>query len=341
MRLSPTPFRCFAMVTLAAGFTALEVAADDRPAGADPTPLSLAQTIELPMLTGGMNHLAADATRSRFFITVPGARQTVVIDLKGGKVLRTLSGPAAAACFVPDLDLLCVAGDQEVSFYHGPSLTQTGKLNLHSRLDEMRYAHKEHRLYVGMMDPNKPGIAVIDVPRRKLLAALPLPAKPQGFVVESAGTRIYANTPAAGQVTVVDRKARTVVANWKLTMARSNYPIALDEKNHRLFVGCRRPPRLLVLDASSGKMVATVNIGGDADDMSFDPLGQRVYVACGDGVITSLRQAGPDHYDRLGDTATAPGTRNSLFVARLRTFFVAVPQHGRTPAQLRAYQPRK
>src|SRR5690242_4860584 len=69
MRLSLTPFRCFAVVTLVAGFTALHVAADDRLAGTDPAPLSLARTIALPMITGGMNHLAADAARSRFFVT--------------------------------------------------------------------------------------------------------------------------------------------------------------------------------------------------------------------------------------------------------------------------------
>jgi DNA-binding beta-propeller fold protein YncE len=62
-----------------------------------------------------------------------------------------------------------------------------------------------------------------------------------------------------------------VVAEWKLPEAQGNYPIALNESSHHLFVGCRRPTEVLVLDTASGKPIASVPTGGDADDMSFDP----------------------------------------------------------------------
>jgi DNA-binding beta-propeller fold protein YncE len=193
-------------------------------------------------------------------------------------------------------------------------------------------------LYVGMMDADKAGIAVIDIPGRKSLARLKLPAKPQGFVVEEEGARIYANTPGANQVTVLDRRTRAIVAEWRLTEAQSNYPIALDEKNHRLFVACRRPARLLVLDTASGKTVASIETGGDADDMSFDPASKRIYLACGDGVITTIQQVDADQYRKLPDTPTAEGARNSLFAAKLRTLYLAVPRQGNTATQLRGYQ---
>src|SRR6476469_7477377 len=69
---------------------------------------------------------------------------------------------------------------------------------------------------------------IIDLANRKLLGEVKLPAKPQGFAVERGGSRIFANTPQAGQVTVLDRKAQTVVGAWKLGKVRGNYPIALD-----------------------------------------------------------------------------------------------------------------
>jgi DNA-binding beta-propeller fold protein YncE len=303
-------------------------------------PLVLVQTVALPEITGGMNHLAVDAKRQRFFITAPGESKVVVVDLKTGKALWTLAGPAAAARFLPDLDLLCVAGGHSVSLYDGPSLKPSGTVNLDSALDELQYDAREKRLYVGMMDAEKPGIGVIDVPGRELLARLKLPGKPQGFVLEENGVRIYANTPAAKQVTVLDRNTRAVAAEWKLPEAQSNYPIALDETNQRLFVGCRKPARLLVLDTASGKTLASVETGGDADDMSFDPANKRIYIACGDGVITTVREMDADHYRKLPDTPTARGARNSLLAEDLKTLYLAVLARGSTPAELRAYQAR-
>jgi hypothetical protein len=329
--------RFFAFCVLSKGIVATACAAADQPVEAKSAPLSLIQTIQLPQIMDGMNHLAVDEKRDRFFVTAPREKQVVVVDLKQGKPLRTLAGPATAARFVPDLDQLCVSGGGAVTFYDGASLTPVGKVDLGSGLDELDYAANEKRLYVGMMDADKAGIAVIDMPGRKLLARLKLPAKPQGFVVEVDGTRIYANTPGAKQVTVLDRTSRAVVAEWKLTEAQANYPIALDEKNRRLFVGCRKPARLLVLDTASGKTVASLETGGDADDMSFDPAGKRIYLACGDRVITTIQQVNADQYRKLPDTPTAEGARNSLFVAKRKTFYLAVPRQGNTATQLRGY----
>ena len=316
-------------------------AADANLLSSEESPLTLTQTIPLPELKGGTNHLAADAKRGRFFVTAPGERKVVVIDLKAGKVLRVLADvPASAACFIPDQDQLCLSGGGGVTFYDGGTLAATGKVDLHSTVDELRYDAKEKRLYAGLMDADKPGIGVIDVPNRKLLASLKLPAKPQGFVLEQNGTRIYANTPGAQQVTVVDRQEHTIVGEWKLTEAQSNYPIALDERNRRLFVGCRRPPRLVVLDSTTGAPVASVETGGDADDMSFDTTLGRIYLAGGTGVITAVQQVDADHYRKLRDTPTQRGARNALFVPELKAFYLAIPHDGDMPAELRAYQAR-
>src|SRR3954470_19390987 len=131
-------------------------------------PLELVQTIALPDVTGGMNHLDADAKRQRFFVTAPGQQKVVVVDLRAGKVLRVLEVPAAAARFIPDADELCVAGHSVITFFDGNSLVPIGKVDLGSSVDELQYDATEKRLYVGVMDGEKPSIALIDVPARKL-----------------------------------------------------------------------------------------------------------------------------------------------------------------------------
>jgi hypothetical protein len=333
--LSPGASRPLVAITAVSCFLVSWAAAADD---VKTIPLSLTQTIALPQIKAGMNHLAADAKRGRFFVTVPRDRVSVVVDLKAGRPLQTLAGPSVAACFLPDLDRLCVSGHGVVAFYDGDSLTPAGKVDVDGDLDELQYDAGKKRLCVGMMDTDKAGIAVIDVPGRKLVAKLKLPAKPQGFVVGSKADRIYVNTPGAEQVTVLDGRTGTIVGEWKLTGAQANYPVALDEKNHRLFVGCRKPARMLVLDTGTGKTVAGIDTGGDADDMSFDPGSRHVYLACGSGVITTIEQVDADHYRKLSDTSTAEDARNSLFVPALKTFYLAVPRQGDRPTELRAYR---
>jgi hypothetical protein len=314
-------------------------AADGASASTPAGSLELTKTIPLPQLRDGFNHLAADAKRGRFYVTAPGERKLAVVDLKAGRVLRVLNEvPASAAKYLSDLDVVCLSGGGGVTFLNGESLTALGRVELHTAVDELQYDAKEHRLLAGVMDAAKPGIAVIDAATRQLNDTISLPAKPQGVVLEENGPHLYANTPAAQQVTVVDRKKRAIVAQWKLKDAKSNYPIALDGTNHRLFVGCRRPPCLLVLDTASGNSIAKIETGGDADDMSFDATEKRIYLACGDGVISAISQTDADHYRKLPDVPTVEDARNSLFVPELKTFFLAVPPHDGKPAELRAYQ---
>src|SRR5438552_7799654 len=285
-----------------------------RPAGAAnpqrseqaPPRLSLVQTIPLPQITGGMNHFDADAKRERFFLTGTSDKQVLVIDLKNGKVLRTIAtafSPAAAR-YAPDLNLLCISGGGGVSLDDGDSFEPLAKIELASAVDELQYEPQSHKLYAGIQDSAAPAIGVIDLSAHKLLTKIKLPKSAQGFVLEERGARLFANTPGADQVTVIDRDKQVVVAEWKLTEAQSNFPAALDEKNHRLFVGCRRPARLLVFDPWSGKAIASAEIGEDTDDMSFDPATRRIYLACGGNALSvsdryhmwALRTLPPDHF---------------------------------------------
>jgi hypothetical protein len=314
--------------------------ATPTPTNAQPAkpPLSLAQTISLPQVTGGMNHFAADAKRGRFFFTATTDKTLFVIDLDSGKVISTITGYSPAATrFAPDLDVLCVSGAKAVTFYDGDSYHELGRVELNSSVDEMQYDPKTHRLYAGLQDRAAPGIAVIDVSDRKLLTKIKLPSPPQGFVIDGAGAKLYANTPGAKQVTIVDCQNQAVLSEWKLSEAVSNFPAALDEKNHRLLIGCRKPSRMLAIDIDSGKTVASAEIGEDTDDMSFDPVARCAYLACGSGVISVIQQIDADQYRALPNIPTGDGARNSLFIAERKGFYVGVPKQKDTPTQLRCY----
>jgi hypothetical protein len=110
--------------------------------------------------------------------------------------------------------------------------------------------------------------------------------------------------------------------------------MALDETNHRLFVGCRRPPRLLVLDTGTGREVTGLSIGADADDIHYDALRACLYVSCGEGVLDVIRQKTTDAYDRVAEVKTATGARTSLFSPETNRVYVAVPHRGKQPSEL-------
>jgi outer membrane protein assembly factor BamB len=142
--------------------------------------------------------------------------------------------------------------------------------------------------------------------------------------------------PGAQNVTVVDRRTRTVTAKWSLSAA-ANFPMALDEVDHRLFIGCRNPATLLVLDASSGKQVGSLDIVGDTDDLFYDAELKRIYISGGAGAVTVVQQKGSDAYSVLATIPTAERARTSLFVPAWKRLFVAAPKHGKEPARLFVY----
>ena len=133
--------------------------------------------------------------------------------------------------------------------------------------DNLRFDAKAKRIYVGYGDG---ALGMIDPVTMRLMSSIPLKNHPESFQLEDDGPRIFVNVPDAKQIAVVDRAAGKVVATWPLEDVRANFPMALDEKQHRLFVGCRQPARLLAFDTQSGKRVAETPISGDVDDLFLD-----------------------------------------------------------------------
>jgi hypothetical protein len=303
-------------------------------------PLGLAETISVPALQGGFNHMSVDVERHRLFAAAPTNTTLEVIDLKARKRLRSLSGEKPAARFAPEFNQLYVPRGQQLVIYDGATLEQIKSIDLQSSLDELQYDPQAKQLYVGVMSPEKPGIAVISIPGGTLLGIIPLPAKPQGFAIELGSDRIFANVPNAKQIAVLDRRKRVALASWDMQSFGGISPIALDEAHHRLFTGSRNPARLVVLDTTTGKPVAGIDINSDTDDLFYDLATQRIYVTCGEGFIDAIQQLDADHYLLLARLSTIVGARTSTFSAGLNSLFVGVPRRADRPAEIRVYRVR-
>jgi DNA-binding beta-propeller fold protein YncE len=178
----------------------------------------------------------------------------------------------------------------------------------------------------------------LDATSGKKLADIALRAHPESFRLEESGPMIFVNLPNAGHtIAVVDRAKRSVIATWSIE-AQANFPMALDEADHRLLVVTRKPARLVVLDTESGKQVASYPAVGDADDVFYDSAHKRVYISGGEGFIDVFDQRDPDHYRLSGKVATANGARTSLLVPELNRLYLAVPHRGNHKAEIRVYE---
>jgi len=306
---------------------------------AQPAALTITQTIPLPGVEGRIDHFAFDPAGQRLFVCALGNNSVEIIDLRKGARIHSISGLGSpqGVAYIPDLDRIFVANDQGgvCQIYDGKSYERLATINLADDADNVRYDASAKRIYVGY---GSGGLAIIDPTDGKQVGSIKLSAHPEAFQWESSGKRIFVNVPNAKHVAVIDRDQGKVINRWETGAAFANFPMALDESNHRLFVGCRTPARLIVLKTDSGEVATRLEISGDVDDLFYDSKRRRVYALCGAGKIDILEQRNPDTYQLLGKIDTAAGARTGIFVPQLDTLFVAVPHHGSQRAEIRGYR---
>jgi DNA-binding beta-propeller fold protein YncE len=302
-------------------------------------PLRLVRTIELPGVDGRIDHMAMDALTQRLYVAALGNNTVEVLDLNAGTHLRSLSGfrePQGIAV-VADTKSVAVANGQGdgIQLVSAEDYQPRAAVRLGDDADNVRYDGEAKRLYVGF---GGGALAAIDPVGAKVLGEVKLAGHPESFQLARGGTQVFVNVPTASHIAVVDRASMKVTAIWPVVTARSNYPMALDETNHRLFVGCRRPAKVLVFDTTSGKELASFDIVGDTDDLFYDSGRKRLYISGGEGFLDVFQDAGANTFTRSAHVATTSGARTSLFIADQSRLYLAVPHRGSQKAEIRIYQ---
>jgi glutamine cyclotransferase len=301
--------------------------------------LKLRQTVPLPGVEGRIDHFAFDAAAGRLFVCALGNNSVEVVDLRRGERIHSITGLGSpqGVAFVPELNRLLVANDESglCKIFDAKSFQQVSQFSLKDDADNVRYDAVSKKIYVGF---GNGGIAIVNAVDSKQIGSIKLSAHPEAFEVERNGKRIFVNVPNSRHVAVIDRDKGEVVATWKTDLAFANFPMALDEANHRLFVACRLPSKLVVLNTDSGDVVAKIDISGDPDEVFYDGKRHRIYVVCGAGKIDIIEQTDPNTYKPFAKVDTADGARTGLFIPERDTLFVAVPHHGSQNAEIRAYQ---
>jgi DNA-binding beta-propeller fold protein YncE len=302
-------------------------------------PLRSEKSIEMPDVQGRIDHLSVDVKGHRLFVSALGNNTLEVLDVSAGKRVKTIGQlkEPQGVLYVPETDRIYVANgdDGTVRIFDGSSYTLLKTLNYGDDADNVRYDVGRKRIYVGY---GSGGLGEMDGAGNKV-ADIKLDAHPESFQLETNSPRIYVNLPNSRKIAVVDREKHAVVATWKTGLAFENYPMALDESDHRLFVVTRMPARLLVFDTNTGKIVQKLPAVGDCDDVFYDKNRKRIYASGGEGAIVVFEQNDADHYAELARIATVKGARTSFFSPDLDRLFLAVRRQGSQPAAIQIFVP--
>ena len=312
---------------------------------AQPTPpLVLRQTVKLPGVKGKFDHFAIDLIGKRLFAAATGNHSVEVIDLATGKVEQSLSGlgkPHGLAWIASTHTLYVADGTlAELRQYRGSPLQLIGTIKLSDDADDMVYNETNHLLFVGHggSGPAAPArIAVVDTDGFRLKTDIPVAAHPEALEIDSQGQRIFANIADSDEVDILDGAGNLITGTWKLTKAGHNVPLAYDVQDHVLYIACRTPAVLLALDASTGKELARISTGEDADDLFYDPAAHRVYVIAGAGEVDVFQADGHGALRSLGKVSTLAGAKTALFAPSQSLLYVGVPNMEGQSAEIRIY----
>jgi len=174
---------------------------------------------------------------------------------------------------------------------------------------------------------------------QRLKEEFKLGAHPESFQLEKSGPNLYVNLPDLKQIAAINRNTHAIT-RWPVTLD-SNFPMALDEPNHRVLVATREPARLAVFDTNSGRMVAAVPCVQNSDDLFYDSARKRIYVSGGEGYVSVFQQRDSDHYQLLAKIPSAVGARTSGYFGKGRkgfdVFYVAVPARADHTAEVLIY----
>jgi DNA-binding beta-propeller fold protein YncE len=259
---------------------------------------------------GGWDYLTADSQTHRLFVT--RSTHTMVIDAASGKVLGDIPGqkrshgtaivPALGRGFITD-----GGGDGAILIFDLKTYAILGKLATMPDSDGIIYDEGQKLVLAVSGDGNKlmtfkpdidPVNGKIDVP-------IELGGAPEFLAADGAG-KVYINLEDKDVVAVVNLKTRKVIARWPVAPGGHPVGLALDRKNHLLFIGCRNPQKLIVMSTEDGKVVADLPIGAGVDAVKTD--GDQVFASCGDGslIVVGLKDG---KFEVEEAVKTPPGAR--------------------------------
>ncbi len=272
---------------------------------------------------GGWDYITVDPEHRHLY--VPRTTHTMVLDTATGKRVADIPGqqrnhgvalvPSAGRGFITD------GKDGSVVVFDLKTFAVLGKVKAADDADGIIYDPASRKVLVSCGDAGVlvPVAADVDPKAGRADAAVPLGGKPEFLVADGRG-KVFVNLVDKDQVAVVDTKAMKVVAKWPTAPGGAPVGMSMDTAHRRLFVGCRKPQKLIVMSADDGKVLADLPIGAGVDATQFD--NGYVFASCRDGSLAVARETSPGKFQIVQDLKTRPGAKTMAIDPTTHTVYL-------------------
>jgi len=159
--------------------------------------------------------------------------------------------------------------------------------------------------------------------------------------VIGAGGLIYVNSEDTAEVVAFDPHSLEVKKRFPIGVAKTPTGLAYDAKTNRLFIGSRNEPKMIVMDASTGKVVNSFPIGANVDYAAFDPSSRLIFFSCGDGTLNIYHEKSADDYEDAGAVKTQASAKTMAFDPKSNKIFLSAAEFVETPASDPSKRPQR
>src|SRR6476469_6616314 len=290
---------------------------------------------------GGWYFLTFDPAGKRLFIS--RGTHVMVVDPYKGSVVGDIPDTAGVHGIALAQDLgkgfTSNGRDNTVTVFNLKTLKQTAKIKIEGENpDAILYDPSSKRVFT--FNGRSKNATVIDATNDKVVGNVPLDGKPEFGVADGKGG-VFVNIEDKSEVTSIDAKKAAVVKSWPLAPCEEPSGLAMDQKHRRLFAGCGNK-MMAVVDADSGKVIATPAIGEGVDANAFDADQQLAFSSNGrDGNLTVVHEDSPDKFSVVENAPTQKFARTMALDTTNHDVYLVTAEIEEAPPAKEGERPRR
>lgn len=280
---------------------------------------------------GGWDYLIADPDTNRLYIS--RGTHVMVINADSGKTVGDVGDTPGVhgIALAPELGRGFTSNGREgtVSIFDIKTLATSNKVKVGGENpDAIIYDPATKRVFT--FNGRSHNATAIDAASGSVLSMIKLDGKPE-FAASDGKGEVFVNIEDKSELTAIDANKLVVKNTWPLAPCTEPSGLAMDREHRRLFAGCDNK-MMAVVDADSGKVVATPAIGEGVDATRYDPGAGLAFASCGEGVLTVIKEDSPDKFTVVENVPTQKGARTMALNSKTHTVYTVTAQFGPPPA---------
>ena len=288
---------------------------------------------------GGFDYLSIDSAARRLYLS--HGTEVNVVDADNGKLIGTIAdtpgvhGIAIAAEFKHGFT--SNGRENKVSMFDSSTLQLIKKIDVGKGPDGIYYDPETKRVFTNNHGTHD--ITAIDAKTGDVVGTVKAEGDGESAVV--AGGVVYLNIEDTSEVIVFDPKTLEVKQRFPIGVAKTPTGLEYDAKTKRLFIGCRNEPKMVVMDAVSGKVITSMPIGRGVDYAGFDPQAKLIFFSCSEGVLNIFHEKSADEYEDAGAVKTQPSARTLAFDPKTKKVFLTAVEYVEAPPATAGGRPQR